>query len=156
MTALFRTLVRPPAASSPEPAWEIPTLPGGEPGREAYALLGPAWRSSSARLVDTGHGFDVVRAPQLYASAALDQLRELGARRGAVAAEGDCWTFFVPPGSYLRPWPSYAAYLSGPAVWVPPRSARSNDLHMRWITREPTGHLLTDPLSLSALLSEES
>ncbi|MFJ8785870.1 hypothetical protein [Streptomyces sp. NPDC102476] len=155
MTPLFRTLVRPSVSTSPAPAWEIPTLPGRDPGREAYALLGAAWRSSAPRLVDTGQGFDVVRAPQLYASAALDQLRELGARRGAVAAEGDCWTFFVPPGSNNRPWPSYAAYVSGPAVWVPPRSARSGDLHLRWITREPAGHLLTDPQWLSALLTEE-
>ncbi|MDQ0765579.1 hypothetical protein [Streptomyces canus] len=154
MTPLFRTLVRPSASASPAQAWEIPTLPGGEPGREAYALLGSAWRSSAARLVDTGRGFDVVRAPRPYASAALDQLREHGARRGAVAAEGDCWTFFVPPGSNDRPWPSYADYVSGPAVWVPPRSARSDDLHLRWITREPAGHLLADPHWLSALLTD--
>lgn len=127
-------------------------MPGDDPCREAYTLLGSAWRSSAARLVDTGRGFDVVQASQPYASAALEELRELGARRGAVAAEGDVWAFFVPPGSIGRPWPSHAAHVSGPAVWVPPRGARSNDLHLRWITREPTGRLLTDPKALCAAL----
>lgn len=134
------------------PAWVIPTLPGDDPDREAYLLLGSAWRSSTAQLVDTGGGFDAVRAPQPYASVALDQLCEFGVRRGAVAANGDWWMFFVPPGSN-GPWPSYVAYVSGPAVWVPPRSARTNDRQLRWITRKPAGRLLTDPVSLCAALS---
>ncbi|MER5572347.1 hypothetical protein [Streptomyces massasporeus] len=153
MTPLLRTLLRPRVSSSQLSAqpWKIPTLPG-DPGREAYMLLGSAWRSSVAQLVDTGRGFGVVRAPQSYASLALHKLRELGAQRGAVAAEGDCWTFFVPPGSN-DPWPSYATYVSGPAVWVPPRGARSSDLHLRWITREPAGRLLTDSEALCAALN---
>lgn len=116
-------------------------------------LLGPAWRSSTPRQVHTGHGFDVVRTSQPYAAPALDQLRRFGARHGAVSAEGDCWSFYVPPGSHAARWPTCATYVSGPSVWVPPRGARNSDLHLRWITREPTGRLLTDPAALCAALA---
>ncbi|MFD0437299.1 hypothetical protein [Streptomyces chartreusis] len=145
--------VRPPRADAPAPVWGIP-LVVDDPGREAYELLGSAWRSSIARLMRTGGGFDVVRVPQPYAAPALEHLRRRGARRGAVPAEGDVWTFFVPPLSGDLPWPPWVTYLSGPSVWIPPRAARGDGLSLRWITRgEPVGQLLTAPFVLCAVLT---
>lgn len=60
----------PPSPSltvSAEPPYTVPILTEDAPGREANLLLGSAWRSSTARLVETGHCFDVVRTPQQVA-----------------------------------------------------------------------------------------
>jgi hypothetical protein len=104
--------------------------------------------------VRTGAGFDVVQAPQPNAAAALEHLRRLGARIGAVYADGNTWRFFVPPGSETLKWPPPAECLSGPSVRVPPRAARSASLDLRWITRgEPAGQLLTHPTFLWAALT---
>jgi len=159
VTPLSQTLVRPttsvdpPRADAPAPVWNIP-LVDDDPGREAYRLLGSAWRSSIARLIQTGGDFDAVRVPQPYAAPAFEHLRRRGARRGAVPAEQAVWTFFVPPLSGDLPWPRLATYLSGPTVWIPPRAARSDELSLRWITRgEPVGQLLTAPFLLCAVLT---
>ncbi|MER5210950.1 hypothetical protein ABT063_10305 [Streptomyces sp. NPDC002838] len=159
MTPLSQTLVRPtvsvglPRADVPGPVWGIP-LVFDDPGREAYRLLGSAWRSPIARLMRTGGDFDAVRVPQPYAAPALEYLRRLGARRGAVPAERDVWTFFVPPLSDDLPWPPWVTYLSGPTVWIPPRAARGDGLSLRWITRgEPVGQLLTAPFVLCPILT---
>jgi hypothetical protein len=153
---LPRTLVRPNAsvgplrADVPAPAWTIPTLPGDDPGREACRLLGSAWRSPTPRLVPTGGDFDAVRVPQPYAAPALEQLR----RRGAVLAERDLWTFFVPPRSHRLPWPPWATYVSGLTVRIPPRASRSDGLRLWWVTRgEPVGRLLTEPFVLCPILA---
>lgn len=160
MTPLSRTLVRPTVSVGPlrpdvpAPAWTIPTVTGDDPGREAYLLLGSAWRSSTARLVRTGDGFDAVRVVQPYAAPALEHLRRCGARLGAVPADNGFWTFFVPPDSATLPWPSWVTYLSGPTVRIPPRAARSDGLSLRWITRgKPVGQLLTAPFVLCPILT---
>ncbi|MGW1626996.1 hypothetical protein [Streptomyces sp. NPDC002172] len=140
---------------APAPRWTIPTLADGETNRQAYVLLGPAWRSSTPSVISTGTDFDVVQAPQQYAAAALDRLRTLGTRVGAVYAEGDNWRFFVPPGSGTLPWAAPALCLSGPALLTPPRAARGPSPDLRWITRgEPCGQLLwTQPTVLWATLA---
>ncbi|MDL5199778.1 hypothetical protein [Streptomyces sp. ALI-76-A] len=160
MTLLSRTRLRPTSLSGrsrpddPALAWEIPVLGDNDPGQEAYMLLGAAWRSSTARLVRTGDGFDAVRVPQSYAAAALEVLRRCGARRGAVPSDSGLWTFFVPPDSGSLPWPTWVTYLSGPTVRIPPRPARSDGLNLRWITRgEPTGQLLTAPFVLCPIFT---
>jgi hypothetical protein len=100
--------------------------------------------------VPTGGDFDAVRVPQPYAAPALEQLR----RRGAVLAERDLWTFFVPPDSHSLPWPSWITYLSGPTVRIPPRASRGDGLRLRWVTRgEPVGQLLTAPFVLCPILT---
>nr|WP_024126521.1 hypothetical protein [Streptomyces sp. FR1]AHE39140.1 Hypothetical protein pFRL3_363c [Streptomyces sp. FR1] len=154
------TAARPPAPAGARPnassqqAWKIPTLVDEDPGREAYTLLGSAWHSSTARLVQTGHDFDVVRVPQPHAASALEALRSGGARRGAVSAEGGCWHFFVPMRSGSLAWPPWVTYLSGPSVQIPPRAARDNRLSLRWITRgEPLGLLLTESSVLCPILT---
>ncbi|MGW1787049.1 hypothetical protein ACWCQQ_49585 [Streptomyces sp. NPDC002143] len=121
-------------------------IPEYDPGREAYLLLGLAWRSRTARLVETGHCFDVVRTPQQIAAPVLDHLRSHGKRLGVVSADDGCWNFFVPLLSSRLQWPHWVNYLSGPTVQIPPRAARDEGLRLQWITRgEPTGRLLTDP-----------
>ncbi|MET9103738.1 hypothetical protein [Streptomyces antibioticus] len=142
-----------PKASDPRP-WTIPTAAEEDPGREAYALLGSAWRSSTIRLIETGRSFDVIRTPQQIASLALDQLRSHGERPGAVSAEGSRWNFYVPLRSGGLPWPPWATYVSGPMVPIPPRAARDERLSLRWITRgDPTGRLLTAPAALCPILT---
>lgn len=85
----------------------------------------------------------------------LERLRALGASRGAVSAEGDRWTFFIPLGSDRFPWPPSVTYISGPAVRLPPRSARGAGFSLRWISRgEPTGRFLTPPDELITVLTE--
>ncbi|MEW2302129.1 hypothetical protein AB0958_19485 [Streptomyces sp. NPDC006655] len=137
------------------PRWTVPTLDDGETHRQAYQLLGPAWRSSAPSVISTGTGFDVVQAPQDYAAAALDRMRTLGTPVGAVYAEGDNWRFFVPPGSGTLPWSAPALCLSGPALLAPARAARGPGPDLRWITRgEPCGQLLwTPPTVLWAALA---
>lgn len=157
--ASLLALVRPLRPVSPRPAvpsaWVIPTLADGDPGREAYALLGTAWRSSTVCAVATGGSFDAVEAEQPYAGQALERLRALGASRGAVSAEGDRWTFFVPPGNDTLPWPPSVTYISGPAVRLPPRAARGAGLSLRWISRgEPIGRFLTPSDELITVLAE--
>lgn len=149
MITIRRTSARRPTPAAPRP-WKIPTLAENDPGHEAYALLGPAWRSSTACPVETGHCFDVLRTPQPTAGPALDQFWACG----AVTADGDCWNFFVPPRSGGLPWPPWVTYLSGPVVQIPPRAARDDSLSLRWITRGyPTGRLLTTPSALFHILT---
>jgi len=159
LTASLLALVRLLRPVSPRPAvpsaWVIPTLADSDPGREAYALLGTAWRSSTACAVATGGSFDAVETEQSYAGQALERLRALGASRGAVSAEGDRWTFFIPLGSDGFPWPPSVTYISGPAVRLPPRAARGAGFSLRWISRgEPTGRFLTSPDQLISVLTE--
>ncbi|MEV7887489.1 hypothetical protein ACWD3I_25895 [Streptomyces sp. NPDC002817] len=146
MITLRRTTAPSRDATAPaKPPYTAP-IPEYDPGREAYLLLGPAWRSSTARLVETGHYFDVVRTPQQIAAPVLDHLRAHGERLGAVSAEDGCWSFFVPLCSGRLPWPYWVSYLSGPRAQIPPRAARGKGLRLQWITRgEPTGRFLTDP-----------
>lgn len=152
LVRLLRPVSPPPAVPS---AWVIPTLADDDPGREAYALLGTAWRSSTTRAVATGGSFDAVETEQRYAGQALERLRALGASRGAVSAEGDRWTFFIPLGSGRFAWPPSVTYISGPAVRLPPRSARGAGFSLRWISRgEPTGKFLTPPDELVTVLTE--
>ncbi|MFF5304792.1 hypothetical protein ACFY5F_36090 [Streptomyces sp. NPDC013161] len=141
-------------ADVPAFQWAIPTLAADEPNRQAYQLLGPAWRSSTPTVISTGSDFDVVQVPQQYATVALDRLRSISTRGGAVYADGDDWRFFVPPGARRLPWPAPAVYLSGPALLTPPRGARGRGPGLRWITRgEPSGQLLwPQPTVLSAAL----
>ena len=146
MFTIRRTAPSPAPTVASEPPYTIPTLAEDDPGREAHLLLGSAWRSSKACPVQTGHRFDVVRAPQQTCAQVLVHLRSDGGRHGAVFAEGDCWGFFVPPGSGRLLWPHWITYLSGPTVQIPPRAACPDGLSLRWITRgAPTGQLLTDP-----------
>ncbi|MER6531413.1 hypothetical protein [Streptomyces sp. NPDC001508] len=134
-------------------AWSVPTL-ADDPVREAYVLLGPAWRSSSPQPVQTGSTFDVVQAPQALAAPALDGLRRAGRDHGAVFADGTRWTFFVTPGSGSHAWPPWVTYRSGPALLLPPRAARAGDLGLRWITRgAPPGRLCTPAEALCTSLS---
>lgn len=128
-----------------------------EPGREGFGLLGEAWRSSRPSLVQTGRLFDVVQAPEYLAAPVLRQLERLGARRGAVFANGDQWHFVVPLGSGFVPpelggpdWPSPVRYLNGEWITVPPRGARSAGERVRWVTRVPSGQLYTAPVILFA------
>ncbi|KOU80357.1 hypothetical protein ADK61_09270 [Streptomyces sp. XY66] len=160
MITIRRTKARRPAPADAQPKisaqrpWTIPTADEDDPGREAYALLGSAWRSSTIRLIETGRCFDVILTPQQIASLALDQLRSHGEWRGAVSAEGSCWNFYVPLRSGALPWPPWATYLSGPMVQIPPRAARDERLSLRWISRgDPTGRLLTAPAALCPILT---
>ncbi len=128
-----------------------------EPGREGFGLLGEAWRSPRPSLVQTGRLFDVVQAPEHFAAPVLRHLERLGARRGAVFADGDQWHFVVPLGSGFVPpelggpgWPSPVRYLSGEWITVPPRGARAAGERMRWVTRQPSGQLYTAPVVLFA------
>ncbi|EGX59201.1 MULTISPECIES: hypothetical protein [Streptomyces] len=143
-----------PTAAAVEPPYTIPTLAANDPGREAYLLLGSAWRSSKACLVQTGQRFDVVRAPQQICAPVLAHLRSHRVQHGAVFAESGCWDFFVPLGSGRLLWPHWVTYLGGPTVQIPPRAARDDTLNLRWITRgAPTGQLLTDPEVLRPTLT---
>lgn len=149
MTSDSLTRMRPPEAR----AWSVPTL-ADDPVREAYVLLGPAWRSSSPHPVQAGGTFDAVEALQALAAPALHRLREAGRDHGAVFADGAWWTFFVTPGSTGHAWPSWVTYRSGPALLLPPRAARADDLRLRWITRgAPPGQLCTPAEALCTSLS---
>ncbi|MET7490296.1 hypothetical protein [Streptomyces sp. NPDC005538] len=163
-TAFVAPLVTPVRPSDPAGpllpvplAWVIPTLGDEDPGREAYVLLGLVWRSPIACAVATGYGFDAVQVQQSSAVSALERLHALSTSHGAVSAEEDRWTFFVPPGSGRFPWPSSVTYISGPSVRLPPRAARDAAFSLRWITRgQPTGKLLTLPDELIPALTAHS
>jgi hypothetical protein len=136
----------------PVPLWE-------DPAQEGYRLLGPAWRSSMPSPLQTGQAFDVVQVAEACAAPALEQLRRIGARRGAVFANDDQWHFFVPLESEFFPercgtgWPAWVRYLSGAWITVPPRGARAGTGGLRWVTREPAGRLYTAPMVLWAALA---
>ena len=157
-----------PQPSAPPPPRSGPNVghePGStavplfdDPSQEGYGLLGHAWRSSMPTTLRTGSGFDVVQVTEVHAAPALERIRRLRARRGAVFADDERWHFFVPPKSGFFPeesgtgWPATVSYLHDAWITVPPRGARTGNRGLRWITREPAGHLYTAPIVLREVL----
>ncbi|MYR61749.1 hypothetical protein GTY54_37945, partial [Streptomyces sp. SID625] len=111
--------------AAPDRRWTVPALPDSETHQQAYRLLGPAWHSLLPSTVTTADaGFEVVQAPRQYAAAAVDRLRALGTRIGAVYTDGTNWRFFTPPETHTLSWPPPVLCLSGPVLPIPPRAAR--------------------------------
>ncbi|MFF4755286.1 hypothetical protein ACWD5R_41055 [Streptomyces sp. NPDC002514] len=135
----------------------LPARPGpADPCQEGYTLLGEAWRSPTVTSVPTGRRFDIVRTPETCGAHVLDRLRRHAVRHGAVFTDNGMWHFFVPPRSDVMVagmnWEDPATYVSGTHVSIPPRGARAHThATLRWITREPAGHLFTAPLHLWAV-----